>query len=56
MIDTYISHHVFGAAYDDTKSMFITRDSEVIMLSPCVFVCLRVCVYVSHDSNIFHDN
>ena len=32
---------------------FITRDSEVIMLSPCVFVvvCLSVClsVYVCHD-------
>ena len=27
--------------------MFITRDSEVIMFSPCVFVC--VCVYVCHD-------
>ena len=33
--------------------MFITRDSEVIMFSPCVFVCLFVCVcvvvYVCHD-------
>ena len=30
---------------------FIARDSEVIMLSPCVFVCLSVClsVYVCHD-------
>ena len=33
----------------------ITRDSEVIMFSPCVFVCLFVCVcvcvvvYVCHD-------
>ena len=31
--------------------MVITRDSEVIMFSPCVFVCLCVCVvvYVCHD-------
>ena len=29
--------------------IFITRDSEVIMFSPCVFVCLFVCVYVCHD-------
>ena len=29
--------------------IFITRDSEVIMFSPCVFVCLCVCVYVCHD-------
>ena len=27
--------------------VFITRDSEVIMFSPCVFVCL--CVYACHD-------
>ena len=32
----------------------ITRDSEVIMFSPCVFVCLCVCVYVSHD--VFPDD
>ena len=31
------------------KLIFITRDSEVIMFSPCVFVCLCVCVYVCHD-------
>ena len=32
-------------------SVIITRDSEVIMFSPCVFVCLFVCVvvYVCHD-------
>ena len=31
--------------------IFITRDREVIMFSPCVFffVCLFVCVYVCHD-------
>ena len=33
--------------------LFNTRDSEVIMFSPCVFVCLCVCgcvvVYVCHD-------
>ena len=29
--------------------VFITRDSEVIMFSPCVFVCLFVCDYVCHD-------
>ena len=35
--------------------VIITRDSEVIMFSPCVFVCLFVClcvcvvVYVCHD-------
>ena len=27
--------------------MFISRDSEVIMFSPCVFVCLCVCVCLS---------
>ena len=26
--------------------VFITRDSEVIMFSPCVFVCLFVCLFV----------
>ena len=33
------------------SEIFITRDSEVIMFSPCVFVCLSVCVvvYVCHD-------
>ena len=32
-------------------SIFITRDSEVIMFSPCVFVCVCVfmSVYVCHD-------
>ena len=31
--------------------LIITRDSEVMMFSPCVFVCLFVCVcvYVCHD-------
>ena len=29
--------------------VFITRDSEVIMFSPCVFVCVCVSVYVCHD-------
>ena len=29
-------------------TIFITRDSEVIMFSPCVFVCLCVSVYVCH--------
>ena len=28
------------------KNVIITRDSEVIMFSPCVFVCLFVCVCV----------
>ena len=34
-----------------TIIVIITRDSEVIMFSPCVFVCLCVCVvvYVCHD-------
>ena len=31
------------------QTMFITRDSEVLMVSPCVFVCLFVCVCVCHD-------
>ena len=33
------------------KEVIITRDSEVIMFSPCVFVCVCVCpsVYVCHD-------
>ena len=30
-------------------SPFITRDSEGIMFSPCVSVCVRVSVYVCHD-------
>ena len=29
------------------KSMFITRDSEVIMFSPCVFVCVCGCLCLS---------
>ena len=29
--------------------IIITLVSEVIMFSPCVFVCLCVCVYVCHD-------
>ena len=29
--------------------MFITRDSEVIRFSPCVFVCVCVSVYVCPD-------
>ena len=31
------------------QGVIITRDSEVIMFSPCVFVCLCVVVYVCHD-------
>ena len=27
----------------------ILHESEVIMFTPCVFVCLSVCVYVCHD-------
>ena len=30
-------------------SVIISRDSEVIMFSPCVFVCVCVSVYVCHD-------
>ena len=26
---------------------FFTRDNEVIMFSPCVFVCLYVCVFAT---------
>ena len=29
--------------------MFITRDSEVIIFSPCMFVCVCLSVYVCHD-------
>ena len=29
--------------------IIITRDSEVIMFSPCVFVCVWLSVYVCHD-------
>ena len=29
--------------------IFITRDSEEIMFSPCVFVCVWLSVYVCHD-------
>ena len=31
----------------------ITRDSEVIMFSPCVFVCLFVCLCVSMFVTMF---
>ena len=34
-------------------SVFITRDSEVIVFSPCVFVCLFVCVCVSMFVTMF---
>ena len=34
------------------EDMFITRDSEVIMFSPCVFVCLFVCVHRLHTSQV----
>ena len=33
--------------------IFITRDSEVIMFSPCVFVCLCVCVWLSMFVTMF---
>ena len=33
--------------------VFITRDSEVIMFSPCVFVCLFVCVWLSMFVTMF---
>ena len=32
-----------------TVPIFITRDSEEIMFSPCVFVCVWLSVYVCHD-------
>ena len=32
-------------------SIFITRDSEMIMFSPCVFVCVCVCVCVYGTNN-----
>ena len=42
-----------GSMYSITEGLmlfvFITRDSEVIMLSPCVFVCLFVCLCLCHD-------
>ena len=34
-------------------AIFITRDSEVIMFSPCVFVCLFVCVWLSMFVTMF---
>ena len=33
--------------------VIITRDSEVIMFSPCVFVCLFVCVWLSMFVTMF---
>ena len=33
-------------AREITFTIFITRDSVVIMFSPCVFVCVCVCIYV----------
>ena len=44
--------HDMSHAIDSTSTSLgfvITRVSEVIMFSPCVFVCLCVCVYVCHD-------
>ena len=35
------------------RQVFITRDSEVIMFSPCVFVCLCVCVWLSMFVTMF---
>ena len=32
--------------YYSLTALFITRDSEVIMFSPCVCVCLFVCLFV----------
>ena len=32
-----------------TRKMFITRGNEMIMFSPCVFVCVWLSVYVCHD-------
>ena len=36
-------HHHVKSAVSICLKFIITRDSEVIMFSPCVFVCLCVC-------------
>ena len=40
---TYIHFNIHTHTYICYTYIFITRDSEVIMFSPCVFVCLFVC-------------
>ena len=42
----FCSRHTVGVAGDDIMFhiLVITRVSEVVMFSPCVFVCLCVCV------------
>ena len=40
------SYHQIFKRHED---FIITRDSEVIMFSPCVFVCVWLSVYGCHD-------
>ena len=40
-------HHTYPEAMAKagrSSQIFVTRDSEVIMFSPCVFVCVCVCL------------
>ena len=43
----------FPAQMASDAEMFITRDSEVIIFSPCVFVCVCVCVFLSMFVTMF---
>ena len=39
-----------------TRNIIVTRDSEVIMFSPCVFVCVCVCVSVNVCRDVCPDD
>ena len=51
----FCSRHTVGVAGDDIMFhiLIITRDSEVIMFSPRVFVCVCVCVCLSMSVTMF---
>ena len=48
-IETRVSVHGGMRVSSGIISIFITRVSEVIMFSPCVFVTLFVCLCLYHD-------
>ena len=48
-------HYSIIIAHVSEVIMFITRDSEVILFSPCVFVCMFVCLFVCRCVYVCHD-
>ena len=44
LVTTVLLESVSNQMILNARSFFITRDSEVILFSPCVFVCSLVCV------------